>query len=70
MEANYLCFYRTDVVYQREDEFDFDKLYGKLLPSEQADKATELGEALLYGGATEEAEYWFEKGTSLFGSPE
>jgi hypothetical protein len=53
-------------MYQREGKFDFEKLYGYLNDVEQSEKASELGNALIEGGATEEAKFWYEKAQKLF----
>jgi len=57
---------RSDVIYQREGEFNFEKLYGHLNDVEQSEEASQLADALMEGGATEEAEFWYEKAQKLF----
>lgn len=51
---------RSDIVYQRESDFDFDKVHGDLPYVKQADKAVEIAYALQNGGAYEEVEEWLK----------
>ncbi|TVY53783.1 hypothetical protein LSUE1_G009840 [Lachnellula suecica] len=56
---------RSDVLYEREGTFDFDELYGELSDDEQAEKAAWLADALVDGGAEEEAERCYERAAFL-----
>jgi len=56
---------RTDVVYEREEAFDFEKLYGGESRQMKADKALEIGYMLDDGGNPAEAEVWHSKAFKL-----
>jgi tetratricopeptide (TPR) repeat protein len=56
---------RTDVMYEREEEFDFERLYRALGDREKGEKALGIAEGLEDAGNREEAVKWYKKAFRL-----
>jgi hypothetical protein len=56
---------RTDVMYEREEPFDFDTVYGHLGDEERGKKAMFLAECLEDAGNGSEATKWYRKAIKL-----
>jgi hypothetical protein len=52
---------RTDVLYERVVEFDFEDLYGRLGVREKGQKALDIASSLEDAGNSEEAVAWYKK---------
>ena len=52
---------RTDLMYEREEEFDFDRICQGMDWAEKADKAMEISHALVDGGNDDEADSWRDR---------
>lgn len=53
---------RTDVVYEREEPYDFDRI---LDVEEKKEKSMEIADKLLEGGNVDEADKWYQKAFEL-----
>jgi hypothetical protein len=56
---------RTDIVFEREEEFDFEGLYRGLSKKEKGNKALEIARRLEDGGSGGEAVWWYRKAFRL-----
>ena len=56
---------RTDIMFEREEEFDFEGLYGGLSKREKGNKALEIARRLEDGGSGSEALWWYRKAFRL-----
>ena len=56
---------RTDVMYEREEDFDFERLYRALGDREKGEKALGIAEGLEDAGNREEAVKWYKKAFRL-----
>ncbi|OCL08080.1 hypothetical protein AOQ84DRAFT_439812 [Glonium stellatum] len=56
---------RTDIMFEREEEFDFEGLYGRLSMEERGKKALEIARCLEDGGSGGEAVVWYRKAFKL-----